>query len=376
MDPKAKKMKPKLLHVVPRLNYGGGGISVLYENHFLDDRFSYEIITLEPKVDNDLLRKAFKKRIRIHIQPNPIQEANLIKAADIVVLQFWQAPCVFYFLKRMRATKVRLLLYPMINNLYPPQVIHPDILELSDGVISTSATPIPLDKPSISVPALISPVLLNEPLRVFHPSPLAVHCNTLNESKMHPDFEQLHKNIPVEIYGRGEHEDKLKQNKQMKLKGFVPSWWKETKANALSYPIHPYTYASSDKVIQEAMFLGMPTFLLRPTPLEKMTIGGAYIADDYHDYRTKLLEIITDRDSWEYYSNKARQWAHEKFHPQKNSIKIQKQYEHLLDYQKTEKSFNVPKADYLAYVHNANFDQRRISVIEGGVNHWNSETLQ
>ena len=363
-----------ILHVVPRLNRGGGGASVLHEWAATREAVTPAFLSLERDVDVSMLREAMRRRIRVHVAPPAEEEAYLLQGADVVVVHFWQCPSLFHFCKRLQGRKLRLILYSRVRGTTPPQILHPALLALADGWISTAPAELPFHGPQLWMPALIDPALATAGPPARPASPFVVaHCNTLNASKMHPDFAALHEGHEVEVFGVGGDEAALAAFPHLRLQGFVAKWWSATRAQVLGHPLHPATSSSSDKVVQEAMFAGLPVVLLAPTGLGALVGDAAQVAPDAGAYRGALDRLAGDLVWRKRWADAGLSHAHAHLHPHKNALRLFDFYTAIRSSPATEKAFPVTVPDYLATVHPVaapGIAAWHLDHAEGGRHHW------
>jgi hypothetical protein len=364
-----------VLHVVPRLNRGGGGASVFHEWHATHQQVGHAFLSLERDVDVSMLRAAMRRRIRVHVAPPPEEEAALLEQAEVVVMHFWQCPSIYEFCKRLDGRRLRLIIYSRVRGTTPPQILHSSILDLSDGWISTAPAELPYDRPQLWMPALIDPEVVSSQIPSRPKTPFIVaHCNTLNTSKMHPDFASLHAGYAVEIFGVGGDESMLSALPNATVRGFVEQWWTKTMGQVLGYPLHPATSSSSDKAVQEALFSGLPVVLLAPTGLEALVGNTALVAANATAYRAALERLAEDLAWREECAVAGREHAQECLHPSKNALKLLHFYKEIQASPARLKTFNVPKSAYLAAVHpdEAQYPAAawHLAHAEGGRHHW------
>lgn len=365
--------KLKILHVVPRLNRGGGGASVLQEWAETGDTIDHQFLSLEGAVDVSMLRDAMRRQIRVHQAPQTAELRTLLASADLVVLHFWQCPSIYAFLTQLDGLKARLVLYTHTRGTTPPQILTPGVLKLADGWISSAPPELAYAGPHLWMPALVDPRLEDAPLpRVQTPFRLA-HCNTLNPSKLHPDFVALHAGFTVDIYGTGGGEAALTALPGATLHGFVSDWWQSTTACALTHPLHPCVSSTADKVVQEAMFCGMPVVLLEPAGLSALVGDAGLVARDFADFRRILGTLRDDVEFRLGAGAAARTHALLNLSPRKNARRLAAFYAEIAAAPATDKHFTVGREDYLAKVHPVDAPEAfawHIAHAEGGTHHW------
>lgn len=300
-----------ILHVLPRWNHGGGAQSVLAEARFARARRTgmiHRVMALEPGGSLPLLQQALRMRLRVHPAPDAAQERELVNGADLVVIHYWNAPSLRGFLDRWRGRALKWILYSRVNGLHPPQRLPRTLARSACHTVLTSPHAAELGRADA---VSVIPAIVNHGAdtlgRRAEGRQGVLHVGTLNVFKLAPNFIELHAGLvspdnPVMVVGAGGDEQRFQA--RAKALGVAREFaWPGFAADAgalypnfriLSYPASPFTYASSDKVVQESQLYGLPVLLYRGSPVAHLVeeeVTGV-LADGDDEYRALLGAIV------------------------------------------------------------------------------------
>ncbi|REJ69174.1 MAG: glycosyltransferase [Planctomycetota bacterium] len=133
-----------------------------------------------------------------------------------------------------------------------------------------------------------------------------LHVGTINVFKLSPHFVPLHVQLAeqggtVHVAGTGGDEQRFRDDaiehrvaERFVWHGFVDDLRPLlTDAAVLSYPVAAFSYASSDKLIQESQACGLPVLLPRRAATAHLVRHGVtgWLAEDDDDFRRRLLAI-------------------------------------------------------------------------------------
>lgn len=307
----------KVLHVVPRWNYGGGAQSILAEAEYRGDaaerwEIRHEVLSLEKGGALPLLKKALRLRVRVHFAPAAEEEEERIRSADVVVFHYWNAPSTRAFVDRWRGRELRWILYCRVNGLHGPQRLAPALCENACRTILTSPSSLRLvgsvDSSAEVIPALV-PDVGWQAAAEGRPHRSWVHVGTLNVFKLRPDWVDRHVGLVsgesddrIGVVGAGGQEGcfqaaaaHLGAEDQFQWHGFVndlPSLLANYRA--FTAPMSSMTYASSDKAIQECQLAGLPVVVPSDSPVAHLVEDGVtgFHAADATAYRDRLEQLV------------------------------------------------------------------------------------
>jgi glycosyltransferase involved in cell wall biosynthesis len=312
---------PSILHVVPRLAMTGPVRSIAADAKYsarLGLRRSQRVVALERALSPAAVLLLRREGVELSVCPDPAELDQLIEAADLVLLQFWNCPSMFELLVRPLPA-ARLVAWVRMQGLDPPQVVPDALVDFADDVLLT--TPVTGASPALrrrrqSEPPLVAPGIADmdrleswQPLA--HDGFVIGYVGTVNEGKLHPRFVELCAAVDVPdarfvVYGTGGGEDALRAEAaargigdRVDVRGHT-----EDLAAALGemdvfgYPLRPDTYASSEKAIQEAMWVGIPPVVFPYGGVRELVRSGVdgLVAEDDAQYAQHLELLASDPD--------------------------------------------------------------------------------
>lgn len=329
-------------HVIPRLGSGGptrslaalikyGGRAQLPWQH--------DVIVLEPAVTPNAVVQLRTAGARLHVASGTEKRTALLNDANIVIVHYWQCPSMVAFLASPRPARALTVLWAHVYGLHAPQVLSRAVVASVDQTwLSSGAS---RDAPPFGghgsdlpvVPGLIDPERLvtnrAEATRGDNDARVVVgYVGTVNEQKLHPRFVELCAAVPgatFVIYGSGGGEDTLRESASQAGLGdhFDVRGHTEHVGDAYAsfdvfgYPLTPFTYATSDLTVQEAMWMGVPPVVLPHggVPLLIRDHATGFVAATDDEYVHRVHELVGDRDLRATLGTAARDHAHDHFDP-------------------------------------------------------------
>lgn len=281
----------RVLHVVPRFNAGGASPGILAEQAHatrLGLPVRHEVLALEPGGAAPLVRRAMRQRLRLHVAPPTDRERELIAAADVVVVGYWNTPSLWSFLDRWRGKQLRWVLHSHVNGMHGPQVLPAALANSASHLVLTSPHSSRLRRDGrVSVVVPIADV----------PEPVAggpdvvpadvVHIGTLDVFKLDPAFVGLHRAAvasgsrvaAVGVGGDAERfarcADDLGIGTCFVWPGFAESageWLAQ--ARVFSAPTSEFSYATGDRTVQTAQLRGVPALVYTDSPIAHLVQPG------------------------------------------------------------------------------------------------------
>lgn len=337
-----------LLHIIPRF-IGGGP-----ERHLLalaaawrqaGHGVRHTCIVLTAPASALLVVKARRLGIELRIAPplDVIQDA--VAAADVVEVTFWNHPSL-YALLRESLPPARWVLRSAVAGTTPPQVLSSALGERMDAVIASSSAS--LHTPAFTtarhrgcrVDALPSLADLQR-LEGFQPKRhdgiRVGYLGMIEPTKMHPSFAHLAAsvrtpNVHFDVYGDGSWSDALRAQCQalgmsdrVHFHGHIEDIRMAfASMDIFGYPLTPDTYATSEKVLQEAMWVGVPPVVLAssaPSSLIEHERTGL-VCQDEDEYPTAIDRLATDADLRTSLAASARRFAREHFDTDRNAARF------------------------------------------------------
>lgn len=247
--------------------------------------------------------------------------AAFVHEADILQLHFWNNPAIHKFLNQ-GITPCRLIVWSHINGNYPPHIIPAGLIRQATCLAATTA--LTHELPQVIANRSDGKTLFAtvpggadfSRLAGFRPRPDGYFnvgfVGHLDASKTHPEFIDLCARIikdpktRIVVRGYGAHLDQLKR-KTTDLgifERFIFDGVYTDIRDALSdlsvlgYPLHPLNSCTSELVVQEAMYAGIPPVLLPYGGPAKLVTSGrnGIIAVDTNDYVAAVRTLANQPD--------------------------------------------------------------------------------
>ena len=305
----------KVLHLTECLSLGGAGRALIGLVKFsLPDGVTHSLVSLTPCIPQaaELAHQAGL----IILPYNPQQLPQLIAAADIVQINFWNSPALYAALAQSWGP-TRIATWCLISGDHAPQLLHQAVVDFSDALIAstTHTRKLPLFQRAAASKLLATVISTPDfsrlqPLERKSVNHLTIgYVGTVDFVKMHPDFVKLHAalSIPglrVRVCGEGNSLDSLRQQAKQTADParFEFLGFRESIAEVLAtcdifgYPLAPENYATSELALQEAMFLGVPAVLWAsggPTHMVQHEVTGL-LASNAHDYIRQVERLAAE----------------------------------------------------------------------------------
>lgn len=344
-----------VLHVIPRFIGGGPerhllAVAAAWRDAGLVTR--HRVVVLDPPLSAPLVLRARRLGMQVSVRPVDDDLLAAIATADVVELCFWNHPAVFDLL-RQPLPAMRLLLSAQVAGTSRPQVLTPDLADRADAVVFTVDTSRQtalgrmaacFGRPIETIPALADMTRLEG----FTPRPHAGirvgYLGLVEPTKMHPRFAELSAavaaaDVSFDVFGDGTWGGELQRRfaelgrgGQVRLHGHAENLRDALAAiDILGYPLAPDTYASSDKTLQEAMWVGIPPVVLGGTAVASLVEHGrtGLVCESEQDYPRAIERLATAPSLRQRLGAAARSHARLAFDPARNAARIRSLVETL-----------------------------------------------
>ncbi len=303
-------MSPLVLHVTQCLSRGGAGRELVTTAAELVARGAgtHRLLSLEPPAEQMVALAEARGMGVVADRADPACVRSELEAADIVQVHFWNTPELYEFLGG-DLPPMRMVVRCATGGDMPPHVLTRELVEFADMTIATSpraATYVGLPVPTIPAP------LDRERFHSFKPRPhngfRVGYIGTVDFAKMHPRYVEMSARIRVPgvrfvVCGSGDGFAALAQRARelgvrdrFELCGFVEDVASVfAELDVFGYPLCEDNGASSEIVVQEAMYAGVPAVVLPfgPTHLIKHGVTGIVAADE-HEYAVAIEALHAD----------------------------------------------------------------------------------
>jgi glycosyltransferase involved in cell wall biosynthesis len=329
----------KILHLTPHLGSGVGAVVLNYLDKAKDDqRFEHSVVCLDDA--NNLAKSSaalagYVLLDKMHADINALLE--LIAAADIVLVHWWNHPLLYDFLVRNPLPPSRVIFWSHVTGLPAPNNYTVKLLNYPDQMVFT--TPLSLNLPIVKtmsqqLPGHFSAIWSTGGVERLNWLKLKSHtginigyAGSLDPAKLHPDFLKLcaQVNIPdlhfIIVGGPDDQSQSLAKeatrlglSDRFTFTGFVSEeekWRLLSTFDLFAYPLAPHHYGSSDQILQEAMSIGLVPIVFA-NPMESLMVdygGAGIIANNSTDYIKALEDLATDNIKRQRLGERAKNYA-------------------------------------------------------------------
>jgi glycosyltransferase involved in cell wall biosynthesis len=333
----------KILHIIPR--WIGGGperhiIELARQNLLAGAYVSHRVLVLDRPISAPLLLSARKHGVHVINGSWKDVLTSEVEDADIVNVTYWNHPLFQEFLENP-LPPARVMVRSAVAGHTVPQVLfseltsYPDLWELS-APRGYGAKHIEAEHPWVEyIPALADLERLEGFRRKRHSGMRAAYLGSLTPAKLHPSLPeilaQLDRNIGIDLIGDADVDSLTALRRQLGARGLLDRivfhGHLENIAQALSvadifiYPLTPSTSATSEKALQEAMWLGLPPVLMAGSAATGWLRPGdtGFVASDTAEFAHHVNLLARDDALRSKVGRAAKKFARSQFDTRKNA---------------------------------------------------------
>ena len=336
----------KILHVLPRWLGGGperGLLELAHQDLAQNRKVQHRALVLDRPISAPLLIRA--RHVGVSLVPGNwrVELSQEIEDADIVVVHFWNHPLLYELFSR-ELPPCRLVIYCQVPGNSAPQVVPAGLMDFPDSWALTApeghGTPIRASGliPNQRIPSLADMSRLADYAPKEHSGINATYLGSLEPYKLHPKFPEIalrfNENIHTSLIGDASPPSKATLKMRLHKLGLAHrvtiGGHEENISTALeasdifTYPLNPASWSSSDKTLQEAMWLGLPAVLMAGTALDGWVKHGStgFVATDITDFAAVVNELADDTALRNQLGEEAKNFAQIHFDPARNAARI------------------------------------------------------
>jgi glycosyltransferase involved in cell wall biosynthesis len=273
----------KILHIIPRFTGGGPERSLLAfvaQERVVGTANRHAVAILDAPVSLHMLVAARKLGVELVIRPERDALTRLIEGTDIVQIHFWNHPAMATLLRTLAFPPARVLVWSRILGIHAPQVLTEDVARFGDRLVVTSRRTLESagarharqhDVPIHHIPGIADMGRLDGFVPRQHDGVCVGYIGVVNETKMHPRFAEMSAavcapEIRFVVCGGGGGEAHLRSRlsalgiaERVAIRGAIENIREALEEfDIFGYPLADDTYATSEKALQEAMWVGVP----------------------------------------------------------------------------------------------------------------------
>jgi glycosyltransferase involved in cell wall biosynthesis len=331
-----------VLHIIPRFVGGGPERSLLA--FAAADRAAaagnrHIVAVLEPPVSPHMFLAARRLGVELRIRPEPGALVQLIAAADLVEMHFWNHPVLTNLLRTLPFPPARIRVWSCVLGTRAPQVLTEEIAGFADHLVLTSelseesaGARVARDRgvPVNCIPGIADMERLSGFTRRRHDGICVGYIGVVNDAKMHPKFAEMtssvrNPDVRFVVCGGGGGESELRRRfdalgvgERVDIRGHVENVREALgEFDIFGYPLAEDTYATSEKALQEAMWVGVPPVVFGHGGVRCLVEDnrtGLVVATE-QEYARAIERLAQDPDLRRRLGEEARRFARTAFDP-------------------------------------------------------------
>ena len=342
-------MTPTVLHLIPELSGGGGGRAALGAARAASScsEVRHRFLPLRPP-QAAMKTEAQASGVDIVTVDGPEAVAAAIANADITHLHFWNSPELSELLESaLPAT--RILLWPHVDGVTPPQVLARALAASVDLPVATSPVArrcFPEMPPARVIPPVPGWERVDGVERSAAPGFNVGYIGTVGYTKLHPLFPEICAAVAIDdanfvLAGAGDALRSLAHRfaelgigDRYTLLGPVDDVASVlADLDVFGYPLREDGTASSDLVLKEAMYAGVPPVVLSDGASELLVEDGVtgLVAPDPDGYARRVERLHSEAPERAALGEAAREEARSRWSLDVVGPLWARAYEELLD---------------------------------------------
>lgn len=332
----------RLLHIIPRFVGGGPERSILAlaeRDRRLGRAWAHTIAVLEAPVSPRLFMHAKRLGVGLAIRPAADALLRAAETADLIQIHYWNHPGLTGLLRSIDLPPARILLWARILGTRAPQVLFGELGRYADRLILTSelsraseaaSAAMERGRPVDVVPSVLDTSRLDGFAARPHDGVCVGYVGLVNPSKMHPRFAEMSAaarapGLRFVICGAGGGEAALRDRfaalgaaTRLDMRGHIEDIRTAlAEFDIFGYPLAEDTYATSERALQEAMWVGIPPVVFAHGGVRQLVEHErtGLVARDEADYAAALDRLAEDAALRRRLGDGARRFAHAAFDP-------------------------------------------------------------
>ena len=351
---------PEVLHIIDRLDMGGGTRSALAAAKYstVSSSYRHSIVALRPSEEN-AIKLATESGVIVHHAPGPQFLMQLLEKADIVQVEYWNAPAIQRFLQGP-LPEMRLVFWYHIAGDGSPQIITPELAMMPD--LNVACNPytyeeLPVFRDLPGEPGRQKKVMAIDPAdfdRLRHVRPRTHkkfnvgYIGTVDFVKMHPEFVAMSAAVDIPdvqfiVCGKGIEQQLMQQaahlgaSDRFSFKGYVEDIGSIiSKLDVYGYPLCEDTYAAAELNLQEVMYAGIPPVVFPHGGVKRLVEDKktGLVVHTAEEYSQAIEYLYKNPEVREELGKNAAEYAREHFGGENAAKVINPSYDGLMGFPK------------------------------------------
>lgn len=348
----------RVAHVIERLSRGGASRSLIGLARALPDDVVSTVISLLP-AEKAAIPLLSPSKVRLISGESQAVIEEEISNTDIVHVHFWNTPEIYKFLRcntihSPESERTRVIVWVVVSGTTAPHTITQELKELADMLV-VSCRAARSNSLAADSAVVFTAAEFNRLSSFFDDSPRKPrqdkdtfrmgYIGTVDPIKMHPGFIELAAgvNIPGRIFpifgsGNGFADLRTRATNLGIVDDFEFHGYSEDVGSALrgfdlfAYPLARNTYASTDIVLQEALYAGVPSVIFPVGGLVDIVEHNktGMIVNSNDEYQRALEYLFHNPDQREALGSNARDFARNQLGANRSADSFARLYQEAL----------------------------------------------
>lgn len=347
----------RILHVTQGLSRGGASrcMIAMAKHSTRQGSYRHAIAPLNAS-ETDPLAVSLARQEDIEVIEGLDQQGLLkeVERADILQINWWSTPEVDAFL-RSPLPPTRLVIWAHVAGDSPPQVITEDLLKFCDRFVggspytyhcrSVSSLPDDLRRRKASMMyGAADFTRLEGTAPIPHKGYNVGYIGTVDYVKMHPQYVKMSAAVTIDeakfiVCGNGhidvlQHEaELLGKERSFEFLGYVEDIRSVIQIlDVFGYPLTPDTYAASELILQEVMYVGIPPVVFASGGIRDLVMNefSGLVVRDPVEYTQALEHLYHSPQERRRLGENARNYARQVFRADKSGQRFNLLYDQLL----------------------------------------------
>ncbi len=357
----------KILHIIDKFSGSGPSRAMITAAKYastLELTQQHRVVSLKSAVNPIVLIQAKQAGMTVLKQPGRDRILCEIENTDIVHVHFWNNPAI-YKLMYSELPAMRLLLWFHILGNHPPQIITRELIDYTDFALATSPCTLKLPvfkklpeltrlEKTGSVYSTTDFDRLSKIRSQPHDNFNVGYIGSVNFAKMHPDFVSMSSRVDisnVRFIVCGGISSELRQqalqlgvSERFDFRGYVENIRSVFEIlDVFGYPLCKDTYATSELVLQEAMYAGVPPVVFPYGGIRCLVENNknGLVVHSESEYKQAIEYLYNNPEERTRLSCGAREHARVMFDGRNTAKQLDLIYKLLMDMPKRQRKWSV-----------------------------------
>lgn len=395
-----------ILHITTHLGGGVGkvlsNICKYYATNTKENIYKHKILLLEEPQKKSFFNICIENGIEVIVSDRLSIISNEIKKSDIVQLEWWHHPKFAGFLNNFPNIDTRLVIWSHISGCNYPNIPF-EFIKIPDKFIFSSEYS--YENPQWSETekkyARNNTTVINSSggfddfnkiEKRKHEGFNIGYIGTLNYSKLNPQFANYYNSIDVDVskfimIGDSEYVSEIRKNisklkvyKKIEFKNYTDNVAEEmSKFNIFSYLLNKNHFGTTENVLLEAMYMGLPVISLNQC-VEKYLIKNmetGILVNNLEEYKNSVKYLFENPSERKRIGENAKRYVQNEFSVGNTVNKLNCVYDEVMKNSKRKYSFNDIFGKYpYEWFLSCLGDKKRLFHMDGNLNDYIKKDIE